>query len=148
MTACTMRDGMAASGTCRRFSRPVLRKAVRSGGSSVTLSAALPPASIAPTRPDAGGGPPAFRTRGCSNTMRTVCAGTVAAARDHGNGACAHGKLAGFLDPRPLRVAEVVQPVDDLGGAERLAFAQLERPREHTRQHPFALAMEARFDLP
>ena len=35
-----MRGGIAASGTCRRFSRPVLRNAVSSGGSSVTLSVA------------------------------------------------------------------------------------------------------------
>ena len=64
------------------------------------------------------------------------------------NGAGADGELAGLLDAGPLRVAEIVQPVDDLGGAERLALAQLERPREDTRQHAFALAVQARVDLP
>ena len=33
-----MREGIAASGTCRRFSRPALMSAVSSGGSSVTRS--------------------------------------------------------------------------------------------------------------
>ena len=64
------------------------------------------------------------------------------------DGAAADGELAGLLDARALGVAEVVQPIDELLLGERLAAAQLERPREDARQHAIALAVQARVDQP
>ena len=41
----------------------------------------------------------------------------------------------GLSDVGALRVAEVVQPIDELTLGERLAAPQLERPGEDARQH-------------
>ena len=142
-----MRDGIAASGTCRRFSRPVLRNAVSSGGSSVTLlvgrSARFDGADAARRGGGAAGLPHARLLEEDAHGLAV----TVAAAGDDGDGSGTDRELAGLLDSRALRVPEIVQPIDDLRGAERLALAQLQRSREHARQHALALAVEPRFDL-
>ena len=54
----------------------------------------------------------------------------------------------GFSSVVALRVAEVVQPIDQLPLGQRLAAAQLERPREDARKHRVALAVQARVDQP
>jgi hypothetical protein len=68
-------DGIAESGTCRRFSRPVLMSAVRSGGSSVTRSkrdsATVRPAMRATGAGAARGGAEASGF-GVSNVARTM----------------------------------------------------------------------------
>ena len=127
-TACTMRGGIADSATRRRFSRPVLMSAVSSGASSVTRGTGASSTS----RPD---------TRSTVATGRAGVAGRLGLLEIHADepalgravpgqqhdGAAADGELAGFLDARALRVAQVVEPVDELVIAERLALVQLER---------------------
>ena len=49
---------------------------------------------------------------------------------------------------RAMRIAEVVQSVDDLGRRQRLAAPQLERPGEDTRVGPLRFAVQARVDHP
>src|SRR4029450_10293856 len=56
------------------------------------------------------------------------------------------GELAGVADGRALRVAEIVQPVDQLAIGERLSAPQLQRPREDARAHRLALSVEAGVD--
>ncbi len=63
------------------------------------------------------------------------------------DGAAADGELAGLLDARALRVAKVVEAVDQLVIAKRLSLVQLERPRVDAGQHAIALAVQARVDL-
>ncbi len=72
----------------------------------------------------------------------------VAAAGDDGNRSGTDRELASLFDSRPLRVPQIVQPVDDLGRAERLTLAQFERARKHSRQHALPLSVEPRLDLP
>ena len=67
-------------------------------------------------------------------------------ARVDRDGAAADGELARLLELFPVRIAEVVEPVDELPLGERLAAAQLERTRENAREHRFALAVQPRVD--
>jgi hypothetical protein len=60
--------------------------------------------------------------------------------------AVADGELARLLDALAVRVAEIVQPVDQLAFGERLAAAELERAREDAWKHRFAFAMQPRVD--
>ena len=71
-----------------------------------------------------------------------------AVARQEDDRVAADGELARLLDARSLRVAEVIQPVDELVCAHRLAAIQLERPGVDARQHAVALAVQAVVDLP
>ena len=73
--------------------------------------------------------------------------GRAVSRRQH-DGAAADGKLAGFVDPRALRVAQIVEAIDELVVAQRLAPVQLERARVDAGQHAIALAVQARVDLP
>ena len=62
--------------------------------------------------------------------------------------AARHVELAGLHDLGPLRVAEVVQPVDQLAVGQRLPAPQLERTRKDARKHGVALAVQPRVDEP
>jgi hypothetical protein len=66
------------------------------------------------------------------------------AARDQRDARLADGELARLLGTRPFRVAEIVQPLDELSGRERLPTSQLERPREDLRLHACDAALEPR----
>ena len=55
-------------------------------------------------------------------------------------------EVAGALDARALRVADVVQPRDQFGKAEALAGLQRQRPREDPRHGAVALAVQTRVD--
>ena len=52
----------------------------------------------------------------------------------------------GFSALARSRVAEIVQPIDQLAVGERLAAAELERTREHAWQHAIAFAVQPRVD--
>ena len=58
------------------------------------------------------------------------------------------GELARILYLRPLCVAEIVEPIEQLLLRHVVAAPNLERPREHARQHAIALAVQARVDHP
>ena len=60
--------------------------------------------------------------------------------------AAADGELARLLRLIAMRIAEVVQPIDQLPFGERLSAAQLERPRQDARKHRLAFAVQARVD--
>ena len=70
----------------------------------------------------------------------------IAAARQHDDRAAVDRELAGPLDARPLGVADVVQPRDELALADALAGVQRQRPREDARDDAIALAVQPRFD--
>ena len=53
-----------------------------------------------------------------------------------------------ILRLRPLRVAEIVEPIEQLLLRHVVAAPNLERPREDARQHAIALAVQARVDHP
>ena len=55
-------------------------------------------------------------------------------------------EVAGALDARALRVADVVEPGDQLRLAHVLAGLQRQRAREHARHGAVALAVQARVD--
>ena len=115
-----MRDGMAESGTCRRFSRLALMSAVRSGGSSVTCGTRASLAVSRLTRTTCGGSlpSPASPDRRRANDGALV----VAVAGNERDGIAADRKFSLTLDARAFRVPEIVQPVDQLSLAERLSF--------------------------
>jgi hypothetical protein len=71
----------------------------------------------------------------------------IAAARHERDRASRHGELASLFDTGALRVAEVVEPIDELSGTQPLTLAQRQRAREHARQHAVPLTVKARFDL-
>jgi len=66
----------------------------------------------------------------------------LGAARHDRDVAGADHELAGFFERRPLRVTEIVQPIDQLAFGQRLTAPQFERPGEHARQHGRALAAQ------
>ena len=148
-----MRGGMVSIATCRRFSRPVLISAVSSGRSSVSRSTAAPPAvSEAMRCGTSGAGADAAGRRGLRPGHLEHDAdglpGAIAATGHEQHGVLEHRELAGLLRLGPLRVAEIVQPVDELRLPERLPAPEIHRPREDARQHPVALAVQPRLDLP
>jgi hypothetical protein len=51
-------------------------------------------------------------------------------------------ELAGLLEAIAVRVAELVEPIDQLLLGHRLTAAQLERPRQDAREHRRPLAVE------
>ena len=57
-------------------------------------------------------------------------------------------ELAGALCLCALRVAEIVQPIEQLFLRDIVAAAKLEGPGEHARQYTIALAVQARVDHP
>ena len=57
-------------------------------------------------------------------------------------------KLAAILCLGPLRVTEIVEPIEQLLLRHVVAAPKLERPREDPGQHPVALAVQARIDHP
>ena len=69
-------------------------------------------------------------------------------ARHDRDRAGADRELAGLLEAIAVRVAELVEPIDQLLLGHRLAAAQLERPRQDAREHGRALAVQARVDQP
>ncbi len=69
-------------------------------------------------------------------------------ARHDRDRALADRELAGLLQPIAMGVAELVEPIDQLLLGHRLAAAQLERPRQHAREHRRSLAVQARVDQP
>ncbi len=73
-------------------------------------------------------------------------AGLVAAARAQQHGVAIDREVAGALDPRALRVADIVQPRDQFRLAEALTGLQRQGPREHARHGAIALAVETRVD--
>ena len=75
-------------------------------------------------------------------------AGLRPGSRHDGDDAAGDRKFAGCLHQRPLRVAEIVEAIDQL--ALRYAFAppNFERAREYARQHSICFTMEPRVDHP
>ena len=142
--------GSACRRTWRRFSRSPLISEVSSGGSSVTASRRAAVHHVEPLEAFGAGG----RRRGAglrhgrlaerradglagerrpsAGTSVTVCADTANSPAPLGRGRS--------------RVAEVVEPIDQLPLAERLPAAQFHRPRVDARQHPLALAVQPRVD--
>ncbi len=141
---------MVSSATRRRFSREPVMNAVSSGASSVTRSMFLPAPEIRVTRCGGGGGGFAVfflrGTGGSGNDDRHDLAGLIAAARRSNTVLAIDREVAGALDPRALRVADVVQPRDQLRLAEALAGLQRQRSREHARHGAVALTVQPRVD--
>jgi hypothetical protein len=69
-------------------------------------------------------------------------------ARHDGDRAGTDRELARLLQMIAVGVAELVQPIDELLFRHPLSASQLERPREHAREHGGALAVQARVDQP
>src|SRR5262249_61482790 len=67
-------------------------------------------------------------------------------ARDDRDGSAVDRELAGLLRLRSLRIAEVVQTVDELLDGEGLAAIDLQRPRKYLRKRLVPLAVEALID--
>ena len=72
----------------------------------------------------------------------------IAVARDERDGVAFQHELAGLLDPRSLGIPQVVQPIDQLPDAKRLAAIELERTRVDAGQDAIAFAVEPRVNLP
>ena len=70
----------------------------------------------------------------------------LGAARHDRDRAGADRELAGLVGARALCVADVVQAIHELAFGQRLAAPQLQRAREHARQHAIALAVEPSVD--
>ena len=66
----------------------------------------------------------------------------------NGDGAGLNREFAGLIGFRALGIAKIVQSIDELLGAQRLANAELERPRKDSRQHSRVLAVELRVEKP
>ena len=137
-----MRGGIADSATGRRFSRSPLieRRQHRRVERHAARSAWLPSSSRSTRSGDRGGGLRAGRCglRGRRRLLEDDAdqlALELRRARHDRDRAGADRELAGLLGVRALRVAEVVQPIDELALGQRLAAAELERPREDARQH-------------
>jgi hypothetical protein len=117
---------------------------------------ALESRSRARTRSAGGGaGPPPPRAgRGFRNGPRAPkhdahrAAFEFSAPRHDRDVAAADHELPGLLEHRPLRVAEVVEAIDELRLGQRLAAAQLQRPGEHLRKYRRALAVQPRIEQP
>ena len=144
-----MRGGMASSATRRRFSRVPVMNAVISGASSVTLLTGF---SAGQQLRDALRHRwrrlrrPLARHGGLREHHRHGLARLVAAARDQHDGVAIDRELTGTFDAGALRVADVVQPGDELGLVDALARLQGEGPREDPRHGAIALAVQARVD--
>ena len=67
-------------------------------------------------------------------------------ARQNRDASLAEGEFARLLQLRPLCVSKIIESIDQLSIGQRLAAAQLERPREHARKHRVALAVQPRVD--
>jgi hypothetical protein len=72
----------------------------------------------------------------------------VSAARRQRNRIPPDRKLAGLFDASPVRVAQIVEPRDELELGDGLPAAQFHRSREDARQRALPLAMQARIDHP
>ena len=134
------RSGICASGTLRRFSRAFgnergeerrlehhRRQRLASPGCSMRLMVDV-------------AGELGLAAAGPNDDADDVAVG-LAAADHQRDRVLADRELARLLDPGPLRVAEIVQPVDELPVGQRLAGVQLERPGEDAREgaRPFAV---------
>ena len=146
-----MRAGIAASATGRRFSRSPPPSAVSTGASSVTRSLGLSSISSRCTRSATrGGGAFAlgdrFRIRRTlkDNPDRTSL--QLGDTRHNRDRALADRELARLLQPIAMRVAEFVEPIDQLLLGHRLATAQLERTRQNPREDRRPLAVKTRVD--
>ena len=97
-----------------------------------------------------GGGRRSTRAPSCRalKTHHQGLAGVGAGAGHDADQRAVDGELAGILRVRALRVAEVVQPIEQLLLRDVIAAPNLERPRKHARQHAIALAVQARVDHP
>ena len=144
--------GSPTSATGRRFSRSPLTSAVSSGASSVEPFAGVRCRARAARRGPAcaaaaSAAPSLARRRRPLKDDADDLALELARLRGTiDDRAAVDGELAGLLERRALRVAEVVQPIDELPLGQRLAAPQLERPREDARQDAVALAVQARVD--
>ena len=107
-----MCGGIDASGTSRRFSRPVGTSAVMSGASSVSVGQLRRAADHVDPVDDRRFG--VLRLLARRTRSRTCLSLAVAVARDEHDGVPADGELARLFDRGPVRVAEIVQPVDQL----------------------------------
>ena len=148
-----MRGGIADSATGRRFSRsPPSARQQRRVERRAARSACAPSSSRSHAIGDARRRRPSRRfaagrgAGGCWKTTRTTWPLSSGARGMIATAPCADRELAGLLDRVALRVAEIVQPIDQLPLGQRLAAAQLERPREDARQHAVALAVQPRVD--
>ena len=137
--------GICASGTLRRFSRASGMSAVRSGGSSVTDRSAPSSAScsmrlivdVAGEFGLAAAGPNTTRTASPSDLPPRIISATAFWPT---------ANSPGSLDLRHLRVAEVVQPIDQLPVGQRLSRSELERPGEDAGKRPRPLAVQPGVD--
>ena len=140
---------MADSATGRRFSRSPGLIEARTGASSVSRSVSRGPARVerrGRTRaPDAARS--CARRAPIESTRDDLAAGSRAARQDR-NRAFAEDELAGFLEGAPLRVSELVQPVDELPVVHRLPAPDLQRTGQHAREHAVALAVQPLIDEP
>ena len=146
-TASCMRAGMASSATRRRFSREPVISAVSSGASSVTRSRRFPRLQLRAMRCGGGGAasPSSCGRRRLGNdTVTGLPAWSPLASRTRRR--AIDRELARLLDARALRVADVVQPRDELALADLLAGLQRQGTREDARHRAVALAVQARVD--
>ncbi len=138
------------SATGRRFSRSPLTSDVRTGVSRTTRSLVCLPTSSA--RRDRAGarGFPFGGVRGAGSRALKDDAHDLAlelgTARHDRDRAAADRELTGLVRARALRVADVVQAIDELPFRERLAAPQFQGPCEHARQDAVALAVEPAVD--
>src|SRR5262249_12995395 len=70
----------------------------------------------------------------------------LVAARQNGDSARTDGKLARLLERRALRVAEIVESIDELPIAQRLTAPELQRPCVDARQHGLTFTVQALVD--
>src|SRR5439155_8648544 len=79
-------------------------------------------------------------------THRDGLAGLRPGSRHHGDDAAGDRKFAGSLHQRPLRVAEIVEAIDQLALRHAFAPPNFKRSREHAWQHAVGFTMEPRVD--
>ena len=138
--------GIAASGTSRRFSRPVGTSAVMSGAPSVRSAVAAFVADDLDPFDD--GGLRVLRRafprtrREPAGSLRLPSFGTIT------QGVASDRELAAERRFRAVRVSEVIEAVDELVRRQRLAAVQLEGTREHARIDPLHFTVNARIDHP
>ena len=149
-TACTIRGGMAESGTSRRFSRPDVMSAVMSGASSVTWSVRALAGESTSTCEMADGSERRLRVLGLRRREHDADQLSLAipfSGHDE-HGVPADRELALLLRVSPAGVAQIVEPIDELCGLQGLAAVNLERTAEDAGIHAQHLAMNARVDHP
>jgi len=70
----------------------------------------------------------------------------IAAPRNDHDRVAPDREFAGLLRPVAVRVAEVIQSIDDLRGRERLSAPKLIRPGKNTRVRPLRFARKSGVD--